>query len=132
MFSRRFVILGALLVTLNLVLWLAGPGLAIRQGIIQELFGRGFIRAEVVKKGGADWRLARGVVTQVTSTQLTLREADTKVEQIALSPATRVIRHGHRLPLSALARRWHVLVTWPTGGVAQSVDVERIPPPPVR
>ena len=132
MFSRRFLLLAAVLVTLNLVLWLAGPGLALRQGIIQELFGRGLIRAEVIKRGGADWRLDRGVITQVSSTQLTLHEADGKVQQIALSATTTVIRIGHRLPLSALAPRWHVLVLWPTGGTAQSVDVERIPPPPVK
>ena len=128
MFSRRFLLLAAVLVTLNLVLWLAGPGLALRQGIIQQLFGRGLIRAEVIKRGGADWRLDRGVITQVSSTQLTLRERDTKVQSIPLSSTTDVIRFGHHLPPSVLAKRWHVVVTWPANGAAQTVDVEKVPP----
>jgi hypothetical protein len=128
MFSRRFVLLAGVLVALNLALWFAAPGLALRKAVIQELFGPAMVRAEVIEKGGADWRLDRGVITQVTSSQLTLREADGKIEAIPLSVTTKVIRYGHRLPLNALARRWHVLVTWPfPNGPAQSVDVERIP-----
>jgi hypothetical protein len=38
-----------------------------------------------------------------------------------------VIRRGQRLPVSALARRWHVVVLWPPIGAAQEVDVERVP-----
>jgi hypothetical protein len=128
MFSRRFVLLAGVLVALNLALWFAAPGLALRKAVIQELFGPAMVRAEVIEKGGADWRLDRGVITQVNSTQLTLREADGKIEAIPLSVTTKVIRYGHRLPLSVLARRWHVLVTWPfPNGPAQSIDVERIP-----
>ena len=136
MFSRRFVLLAGVLVTLNLALWFASPGLALRKALVTQLFGPKMIRAEVIDWAGpgttADMRLDRGVITQVSSTQLTLHEADGKVQQIALSATTTVIRIGHRLPLSALAPRWHVLVLWPTGGTAQSVDVERIPPPPVK
>jgi hypothetical protein len=127
MFSRRFILLAAALVTLNLVLWFASPGLAIRHGIVDELFGSKLVRAEVIEKGGADWRLDRGVITTVSSTQLTLRESDGRVQTISLSDLTKVIRLGRRLSVSSLAPRWHVLVTWPANGVAQSVDVERIP-----
>ena len=63
----------------------------------------------------------------MNSTQLTLREADGRFQQIPLSGTTKVIHRGHRLPLSALARRWHVVVLWPPIGAAQEVDVERIP-----
>ena len=127
-FTRRFVLLAGILVTLNLTLWFASPGLALRHAIVQQLFGPSMIRAEVVKKGGQDWRLDRGVIQSVTSTQLTLKEADGRVQQIPLSSTTKVIGlGGHRVPLVVLVPRWHVLVTWPANGAADSVDIERIP-----
>jgi hypothetical protein len=130
--SRRFVLLAAVLVTLNVALWLASPGLALRRALIQQFFGQKLVRAEAVYKspvgGSADWRFDRGVITSVNASQLTLREADTKVQTIQLSSMTRVIRLGRRLPLSVLAPGWRVFVTWPQpNGVAQSVDVERVP-----
>ena len=127
MFSKRFVFLVGVLVTLNAALWFAGPGLAIRKAVVTELFGPKMVRAVAVESNGDQWNLDRGVITQVNSTQLTLREADTKVQTIPLSSATKVIRLGNQLPLSSLAKRWHVLVTWPVTGPAQSVDVEKIP-----
>ena len=127
MFSRRFVLLGSVLVALNLTLWFAAPGLALRRAIVSQLFGQGMVRAVALEKSGAQWNLDRGVITSVNSTQVTLREADGRVQQIPLAVTTKVIRYGHRLPLSALASRWHVVVTWPANGSAQSVDVERIP-----
>jgi hypothetical protein len=128
MFTRRFVLLVGVLVALNVTLWFAAPGLAIRRAIINQLFGPKMIRAEVFVKPGLDWRLDRGVITQVSSSQVTLREADGKIQQIPLAAGTtRVIRFGRRLPLGALSLRWRVLVTWPATGAAQSVDVERIP-----
>jgi hypothetical protein len=122
--SRRFVLLATILVTLNVVLWLAAPGLALRKAIIQQLFGPKLVRAEVILKGGADWHLDRGVIVSVSGSQLILREADGRVQPIPLSSATRVIYFGRSLPLSALGKRWRVLVTWPASGAALSVDVE--------
>jgi hypothetical protein len=127
MFTRRFLLLAGVLVTLNVALWFAAPGLALRRALVTELFGPGMVRAQVHEKSGQDWNLDRGVITQVNSTQLTLHEFDGRVQQISLASTTKVIHLGHRLPLSALARRWHVLVLWPPIGPAQSVDVERIP-----
>jgi hypothetical protein len=127
MFTRRFVLLVSVLVTLNLALWFAAPGLAIRRGIVQQLFGPKLIRAQVHLRNEQDWNLDRGVITQVTSTQLTLKEADGRVQAIPLSSSTKVIHLGQRLSLSALAPRWRVLVEWPLNGPARSVDVERIP-----
>jgi hypothetical protein len=127
MFSRRFVLLAVVLVALNLTLWLAPPGLALRKAIVTQLFGQNMIRAQVLKKDGTQWNLDRGVITKVNSTQLTLREYDGRVQQIPLSGTTKVIHRGHRLALGALARRWHVVVLWPPLGAAQEVDVERIP-----
>ena len=81
------------------------------------------------EKDGQDWNLDRGVITQVNSSQLTLREADGRIQPIPLATTTVVIRDatGRHLPLSALARRWRVVVTWPVIGPAQWVDVEKIP-----
>ena len=128
MFTRRFVLLVGVLVTLNVVLWLAAPGLALRKALVHQLFGPRMVRAQVHERNGQDWNLDRGVITQVSSSQVTLREADGKIVQIPLGAGTtKVIRLGRRLSLSALSLRWRVLVTWPATGAAESVDVERIP-----
>jgi hypothetical protein len=127
MFTRRFVLLAAVLVALNVTLWFAAPGLALRKAVVNQLFGPGMVRAQVHEKSGQDWNLDRGVITKVNSTQLTLREFDGRIQSIPLASSTSVIHLGRHLPLSALARRWHVVVLWPTVGPAQSVDVERIP-----
>jgi hypothetical protein len=127
MLSRRFLLLAGVLVALNLALWLAPAGLALRHAVIQQLFGPKMVRAEVILKNGADWRLDRGVITDVSSTQLTLREADGRTQTIPLSATTKVIRLGQHLPLALLGPRWHVLVAWQANGAAQSIDVERLP-----
>jgi hypothetical protein len=127
-FTRRFVLLAGVLVALNVTLWFAAPGLALRRALVTELFGPRMVRAQVHERNGQDWNLDRGVITQVNATQLTLREADGRIQQIQLAAGTtRVIRFGRRIPLSVLAPRWHVVVTWPPLGAAQSVDVEKIP-----
>ena len=127
MFSRRFVLLVGVLVALNVTLWFAAPGLALRKAIVNQLFGPNMVRAQVHEKNGQDWNLDRGVITRVNSTQLTLREFDGRIQSIPVDSTTTVIRLGRHLPLSALARRWRVVVLWPPIGAAQSVDVERIP-----
>jgi len=127
MVSRRFVLLAGVLVALNLTLWFAAPGLALRKAIVTQLFGSSMVRAQVHLKSGEDWNLDRGVITKVNSTQLTLREFDGRSQQIPLSGTTKVIHRGHRLAVTALARRWHVVVLWPPIGAAEEVDVERIP-----
>ena len=127
MFTKRFVLLGTVLVTLNVALWFAAPGFALRRGLITQLFGSKMVRAQVHLKSGQDWNLDRGVIAQVDGTQLTLREFDGKIVSIPLSGSTKVIRLGRRLSLSALAPRWHVVVEWPPFGAAQSVDVEKVP-----
>ena len=121
------MLLAGVLVTLNLALWFAAPGLAVRRAILNELFGPRMVRAVVVEKNGSQWQLDRGIIIQVSSAQLTLREADGKIQPIPLSSTTEVVRFGHHLSTAVLAKRWHVLVTWPATGPAQSVDVEKIP-----
>jgi hypothetical protein len=127
--TRRFVLLGSVLVALNVVLFFAAPGLAIRKAIVSELFGPKMVRLTVLERNGQEWNVDRGVIRSVDSTQVTLREADGRIQQIPLSTTTDVIRFGRPLSISALVPRWHVLVTWPaSGGAAQSVDVEKVPP----
>lgn len=130
MLTRRFVFLAGLLVALNVAFWLAAPGLALRKAVINELFGPDMVRAQVHLRDGEDWNVDRGVITQVSSTQVTIREADGRIQPIPLASTTVVIRDatGRHLPLTALAKRWHVAVTWPVVGPAQWVDVEKIPP----
>jgi len=127
MFTRRFVLLGTVLVALNVALFFAAPGLALRKAIVNQLFGPKMVRVQVLEKNGTQWNLDRGVITSVDSTQVTLREFDGRVQQIPLSGSTRVIHFGHILSVDQLALRWHVLVTWPATGPARSVDVEKIP-----
>jgi hypothetical protein len=127
MFSRRFVLLAGVLVTLNLALWFASPGLALRKAIVNQLFGPKMVRAQVHLKNGQDWNLDRGVIIQVDGTQVTLKEADTRIQVIPISTSTKVIHLGQQLSLSALAERWHVVVLWPPNGAARSIDVEKIP-----
>ena len=124
--KRRFGIFALVLLTLDVALLFASPAFGLRKGIVDQLFAQRLIRADVLEKTG-DWRLDRGVITQVTASQLTLREADGRVQVIPLSTFTRVGYQGSRLSVSALAPKWRVLVTWPASGTAQSVDVQRFP-----
>jgi hypothetical protein len=102
----------------------------LRRAIVPQLLGPKLVRLEAFNStavgGSNDWRVDRGVITSVNGTQLTLREADGRLQAVPLSSATHVIFGGRQLSLSSLARRWRVLVTWPASGAAQSVDVERI------
>ena len=135
--TRRFVLLAAILVTLNVVLVFAGPGLALRNAIVSQLFGPKMVRLTVLERNGQEWNIDRGTITQVancTATtgtfceQITLREFDGRIQQIPLSSATEVNRFGKAIPATALKTHWHVLVTWQANGSAESVDVEKIPP----
>jgi hypothetical protein len=126
MSSRRFALLAAILATLSLA-WFVAPGLAIRKAIVVQLFGPRMVRAQVLEKSGVQMNLDRGVITQVNSTQSTLKEFDGRVQSIPLSTSTQVIHLGRQLPLSSLAAKWRVLVTWPATGAAEYVDVEKIP-----
>lgn len=126
MSSRRFVLLSAILATVSLA-WFVAPGFAIRKAIVVQLFGPKMVRAQALEKSGVQMNLDRGVITQVNGTQLTLKEADGRIQSIPLSSSTQVIRFGHQLQLGSLAPKWRVLVTWPATGPAEYVDVERTP-----
>jgi hypothetical protein len=130
--DRRFVLLAAVLVTLNMALWLAPQGLALRQAVSASLFGKNLVRLDVVDNAGCpnacvETRIDRGVVLSNKSGTLTLTEADGKQQPIAVSSATKVTASVGRVPgINGIKAGWRVLVTWPAaGGPAQSVAIEK-------
>ena len=124
--NRRFLILAAILVTLNTALWLAPQGLALRQLASSALFGKALMRADVTESNGSEWRLDRGIVVSNTGAVLTLQEADTKTVQINVSLATKVTLAGLPFKLKAIKPGWRVLATYPApSGTAVSVVIEK-------
>jgi hypothetical protein len=128
MTRRRFVLLATVLVALNLVLWLAPAGLALRSALLSSLFGPRMIRAEVIVQsplGGApqDFRVDRGLVTASTATSFTLREQDGTTATIPTSVSTRV-SGPLRFTALPLHRGLRVLVIRQANEPAQVVQVE--------
>ena len=131
--DRRFVFLAAVLVTLNAALWLAPQGLALRQAVTSTLLGKSMVRADIVENIGCptscvEVRLDRGVVVSNASGVLTISEADTKTQAIAVSSATKITALAGKPPakVSGIKPGWHVLVTWPPpNGPAQTVLIEK-------
>ena len=134
--DRRFVLLAAVLVTLNVALWLAPQGLALRQAVTATLFGKSMVRLLVTENIGCPTnclvvREDRGVVVSNKSGVLTLTEADGKVQPVDVSSATKVTSLGTAKPvgINGIKPGWHVLVTWPdtngVAGVASSVLIEK-------
>jgi hypothetical protein len=128
--NRRFL-LATLLAALGVALWLAPAGLALRNAVVNQVFSGRLVRLEVIEKkpvvGSTDWRIDHGVITSVSSTQITLRESDGRIQSIPLSSSTRVVRRGRTSSPSRLHPRLYALVTWPAGGAAQSVIVDPVP-----
>jgi hypothetical protein len=133
--SRRFALLAAVLVTLNVALWIVPQGLALQQVVIANLFGKNMVRADVVVAKGCpsactEWRLDRGNVVSNSLGVLTLREADGRLQPINVSSSTRVTNasnvSGPPVGAKGIKPGWRVLVTWPApNGTAQSVLIER-------
>src|SRR3954453_331409 len=112
--NRRFL-LATLVAALGVALWLVSPGLALRNAVVKQGFGAKLVRLEVIEKkpvgGSTDWRIDHGVITGVSSTQLTLREADGRIQDIPLHGSPRIVRHGRTSPPSRLHRHQVALVT---------------------
>jgi hypothetical protein len=113
--SRRFALLAAFVVALNVVLWLAPQGLALRKAVINQLFGPKMIRAEVVVQAGGnstqDYRLDRGVILSVSGGSLVLAEQDGTNQTIPVASSTRVTGPARFKSVAALRRGLRVLVT---------------------
>jgi hypothetical protein len=86
--------LAVALVALNSFFWLAAGGFALPKAIINQFFGNQLVRAEVFLQNGQDWRIDRGVVTNVVTnsagTTVTLRESDGTVVDVPVAPAARI------------------------------------------
>ena len=113
--SRRFALLAAFVVALNVVLWLAPQGLALRKAVINQLFGPKMIRAEVVVQAGGnstqDYRLDRGVILSIAGGSLVLGEQDGTTQTIPVASSTRVAGPARFGTVAALRRGLRVLVT---------------------
>lgn len=127
--SRRFTILAVALVALNLVLWLAPQGLALRTSLINTLFGPRMIRADILVQDPTsttpiDYRIDRGVIVAATTTGITLKEADGTMQPIPIATTT-VLQGAGRLGLANLIRRGvQVLVIRIANGPAASIQIE--------
>jgi hypothetical protein len=125
---RRYTILVLGLVALNLVLWLAPPGLAVRDALINQLFGPRLIRAEVVVRGVGtttqDYLIDRGVITVAAADSITVRESDGKLVPIAVAPTTQVAGPKRYTSVLSLRRNLRVLVIHPANAPASLVQVE--------
>jgi hypothetical protein len=82
--------LAVALVALNSFFWLASGSFALPKAIINQFFGNQLVRAEVFLQNGQDWRIDRGVVTNVVGTTVTLREADGTIVDVPVSPTARI------------------------------------------
>jgi hypothetical protein len=128
MSRHRFALLAVGLVALNLVLWLAPQGLALRQAIVNQLFGPRMIRAEVVVRGAGgapvDYRVDRGVITSVTPAAVTLREQDGTTVSVDLSATTQVTGRPRLTAAGQLRRNLRVLVIHQANAPAEVIQVE--------
>lgn len=130
MSRRRWAILATSLVALNLFFWLAPPGLALRQQVIDQLFGPRMIRADVLVLGAGntaqDYRIDRGIVSSVTSTAITLNEADGTQQTIPIDSGTRLLGLGARFGIQRLAKvgNIRVVVIHLANAPADSIQVE--------
>jgi hypothetical protein len=127
--SRRFTILAAVLVTLNLALWLVPQGQALRGAVIAQLFGPRLIRAEVVVQGTTtgttdDYLIDRGVIVAITPGGITLKEADGRLQPISVATGTRVTGLRRAVDVAALRTNLRVLVFRQANGPAETIQVE--------
>jgi hypothetical protein len=121
--NRRFLLLAAVLVTLNATLWLVPQGLATTSSLISSLFGKNMVRAQILETSGITYHVDRGIVVANVTGLLTLQEADGATQPIVTSASTKVIGAGK---LKSVKTGWHVLVTWPDpNGPAEVVQVEK-------
>ena len=130
MSRHRFAFLAAVLVGLNLFLWLAPAGLALRSALLSSLFGPRMIRAEVVVQGTTggtqDYRVDRGVITSpatANATSITLRELDGTTMTIPIAATTRVTGPLRLLALP-LKKNLRVVVIRQANLPAELVQVE--------
>lgn len=127
--GRRFAVLATVLVAVNVFFWLAASGFALPgDNIIQQLLGGRMIRAEIIWQAPngtiRDTQLARGVITSVTPSSITLRERDRPSDVIPLAPNATVRMGAQVTTVSSLHRGMHVVVARAALAPADTVQVE--------
>ena len=125
--TRRIVVLGiALLLAVNVALWLVAGGLALPRSLGAYLFGPKLVRAEVlVQDGGVvhDLRVDRGRVLAVNGSSLTLRERDGTVVTVQVAAGADV--YGYVSSVFAIRRGMRATTVREGGGPATTVVVQR-------
>ena len=125
--TRRTVVLGvALLLAVNVALWLVAGGLAVPRSLSAYLLGPKLVRAEVlVYDGGVthDLRVDRGRVLAVSGSSLTLRERDGTVVTVQVAAGADV--YGYVSSISAVRRGMRATTVRDGGGPATTVVVQR-------
>jgi hypothetical protein len=127
MTRRRFMFLATVLVSLNAFFWLAAGGLALPKAVINEFFGNRMIRAEVLVQGASgplDYRIDRGVISAVSGTSITLREADGTSVTIPIASAARLVGPARFRTADQLKPRLRVVVYRPANAPAELIQVE--------
>ena len=123
------MILATVLVALNAFFWMAGGGMALTKAIINQFFGPRMIRAEVIVQspgGPVDWRIDRGIITAVSGTTLTVREADGTVQSVDVNPTARVQGPARFASPTKLRPRLRVVLYHQANAPADLVQVEGI------
>jgi hypothetical protein len=121
------MLLAVALVALNCFFWIAQSGFALPKSLIGDFFGPRMVRAEVlvVAQDGTtqDYFIDQGVITQVSSTSITLRERNGDVRSIALAPSVAVHTGSHLMPLRKLRPGAVVTVFHIGSAPAATIDV---------
>lgn len=123
--TRRFTLLAAALLGLNLCFLLVPVGVAGSGSLAAFLFGPRMMRAEVVMKDGSDYLADRGRITSVAGGSLTLREADGRLVTVQVSPSAQVTLGGVPTTVAALHRGLRATVVRGSNGPATFVQAQR-------
>ncbi|MFN2629911.1 MAG: hypothetical protein ABR569_14960 [Gaiellaceae bacterium] len=123
--TRRFTLLAAALLGLNLFFLLVPVGVAGSGSLAAFLFGPRMMRAEVVMKDGSDYLADRGRISSVAAGSLTLREADGRLVTVQVSPSAQVTLGGVPTTVAALRRGLRATVVRESNGPATIVQAQR-------
>lgn len=118
----------AALLTLNAVLFLVQPGLALPNALAGYFFGPKMVRAEVIvlDRGTVhDYRLDRGRIRAVGNGSLTLLERDGTVVTVPVAPDAQVTLGGRPVALARLRRGMTALTVRDGGQRAELVRAFR-------
>ncbi len=129
---KRFMILAVALVALNTFFWVVPGGLALSQGLVDQLFGPKMIRAEVLVQtptGTADYRIDRGVIKTIVPGSIILKEKNGDMIPIQIAPTALVTGAvGRKGSSAALRVGLRVVVFRLADAPADTIQVEGVGP----